>query len=81
MDRYKVKVHRKRLIVISAEIRRRFNIGVGSHLELIVDNDKIYLVVPKDLRSAFGVDDEKALEVAKLNNSTRREEIKKEIRS
>ncbi|MCS7365464.1 MAG: AbrB/MazE/SpoVT family DNA-binding domain-containing protein, partial [archaeon GB-1867-035] len=50
MDRYKVKVHRKGLIVIPAEIRRRFGICEGSHLELIVEGNEIRLIVPKTLK-------------------------------
>ena len=81
MDRYRVKVHRKGLIVIPAEIRKRFGISEGSHLELIVEGDEIRLIIPKSLKDAFGVDGERALEVVKLIHAFRRMEIEKEIRS
>ena len=81
MNRYRVKVHRKGLIVIPAEIRKRFGISEGSHLELIVEGDEIRLIIPKSLKDAFGVDGERALEVVKLIHASRRMEIEKEIRS
>jgi len=79
MERYRVKVHKKGLIVIPAEVRRRFGIYENSYLELVVDDDGIRLVVPKDLRDAFGMDGDKALEVIKLIHESRRREIGKEI--
>ncbi|RLE70827.1 MAG: AbrB family transcriptional regulator, partial [Thermoprotei archaeon] len=39
MERYRVKVHKKGLIVIHAEIRRRFGIVEGSYLELVVEGE------------------------------------------
>jgi len=81
VERYRVKVHRKGLIVIPAEIRRRFGICEGSYLELVVEGDSIRLIVPRDLRSAFGIDGEKAVEVARLIGVSRRVEVEKEIRS
>ncbi|RLF07998.1 MAG: AbrB family transcriptional regulator [Thermoprotei archaeon] len=79
MERYRVKVHKKGLIVIPAEVRRRFGIYENSYLELVVDDNGIRLVVPKDLRDAFGMDGDKALEVIKLIHESRRREIGKEI--
>jgi len=79
MDRYRVKVHRKGLIVIPAEIRRRLGIFEGSHLELVVEGDEIRLIVPKSLRDAFGIDGEKAIEVVELINASRRMEVEKEV--
>ncbi len=79
--RYRVKVHKKGLIVIPAEVRRRFNIFEGSYLELVVDDEGIRLAVPKSLRDAFGVDGDKALEVARLIEAARRAEVEEEIRS
>ncbi len=81
MERYRVKVHRKGLIVIPAEIRRRFGIVEGSYIELIVEGDSIRLMVPKSLKDAFGVDGERALEVARLISTSRRLEIEEEVRS
>ena len=80
-ERYRVKVHKKGLIVIPANVRRKFGIHEGSYLELIVEDDSIRLIIPKSLRGAFGVDGKKAIEVIKLINASRRDEIEKEIRS
>ncbi len=81
VERYKVKVHRKGLVVIPADIRRKFGIYENSYIYFIVDEDGIRLVVPRDLRSAFGVDGEKALEVVKLIHESRRMEVEGEIHS
>ena len=80
-NRYRIKVHRKGLIVIPAEVRRKLGIYEGSYLELIVEDNSIRLLVPKSLRDAFGVDGEKAVEVARLINASRRAEVEKEVRS
>lgn len=75
-------MHRKGVIVIPAEVRRRFGIVEGSHLELVVDDDGIRLIVPRSLEEAFGVDGEKALEVARLIAESRRAEVEeKTVRS
>ncbi len=81
MEKYRVKVHRKGIIVIQASIRRRLGIHEGSHLELVVDNDNLQLIIPKSLRDLFGSDGEKAIEVARLISSSRRAEVEKEISS
>jgi len=80
VERYRVKVHRKGLIVIPAEVRRRLGIREGSQLEMIVGEGEIRLLVPHSLRDAFGVDGDRAVEVARLINSSRKEELEKEIR-
>ena len=75
-------MHRKGVIVIPAEVRRRFGIVEGSHLELVVDDDGIRLIVPRSLEEAFGVDGEKALEVVRLIAESRRAEVEeKTVRS
>ena len=81
MERYRVRVRRKGLIVIPAEVRRRFGIHEGSYLELVVEGDSMRLVVPKSLRDAFGVDGERAVEVARLVSASRRAEVEEEISS
>ncbi|RLE91077.1 MAG: AbrB family transcriptional regulator [Thermoprotei archaeon] len=81
MERYRVKVHRKGLVVIPVEIRRKLGISEGSYVEFIVEGDTVKLVVPKSLKDAFGVDGEKALEVVKLISVSRRKEVEEEIRS
>ena len=81
MERYRVKVHRKGLIVIPAEVRRRLGISEGSYLELVVEGNSIRLTVPRSLREAFGVDGEKAVEVARLISVLRRAEVEGEASS
>ena len=80
MEKYRVKVHKKGLIVIPAEVRRRLGISEGSYLELYIDDGTIRLVVPKSLKNVFGIDGEKALEVARLIAAARRAEVEKEVR-
>ena len=80
MEKYRVKVRKKGLIVIPAEVRRRLGISEGSYLELYVDNGTIRLAIPKSLKNVFGIDGEKALEVAHLITAARRDEVEKEVR-
>jgi len=80
VERYRVKVHRKGLIVIPVEVRRRLGIVEGSYVELVVEGDTIRIIVPKTLRDTFGVDGEKALEVARLITASRRKEVSEEVR-
>ena len=80
MERYRVKVHKKGLIVIPARVRRKLGISEGSHLEIIVEDNVMRIVVPKSLKDAFAVDGERALEVVRLITASRREEIEEEIR-
>lgn len=78
--RYRVKVHRKGLIVIPAEVRRMLGIQEGSYIELIVEGGEVKLIAPKSLLDAFGADGEKAVDVARLILAERRAEIEEEIR-
>ncbi len=78
--RFRVKVHKKGMIVIPAEVRRILGIKEGSYLDLYIEDNSIRIVVPKDLEEAFGIDGERAIEVAKLINLSRRAEIE-ELRS
>jgi len=80
-ERYIVKVNRKGLIVIPAEVRRKLVIKPGSRLHLYVEGDSIRIVVPQDLKSLFGVDGEKAIEVTRLILEERKRERESEIRA
>ncbi|RLF17800.1 MAG: AbrB family transcriptional regulator [Thermoprotei archaeon] len=80
MERYRVKVHKKGLIVIPANVRKRFGIHEGTYLELVVEDNSIRLIVPRSLKDAFGVDGKRAMEVVKLIHASRRVEVEKEIR-
>jgi AbrB family looped-hinge helix DNA binding protein len=66
VEKYTVKVYGKGLIIIPAEVRKKLGIKPGSRLQLYVEGDSICIIVPQDLKSLFGVDGEKALEVTKL---------------
>ena len=79
--RYRVKVYRKGLVVIPAEVRRRLGIYEDMILELKVENNSTVLTLPKTLKDAFGVNGDKALKVAKLIIESRKKEVEKEIRS
>jgi AbrB family looped-hinge helix DNA binding protein len=79
--RYLVKVRKKGLIVIPSEVRKRLGITPGIKLELLVEGDSLRLLVPRDLRSFFGIDGEKALEAAKLILEERRREREQEVRA
>ena len=81
MDRYRVKIRKKGLIVIPSEVRRKLDIQENSFLELVIDDNTIRLIVPKSLRDAFGVNGGRALEVAKLISASRRAEVEEEARS
>jgi AbrB family looped-hinge helix DNA binding protein len=80
-EKYTVKVHKKGLIVIPAEVRKKLGITPGSKLQLYVEGDSIRIVVPQDLRSLFGVDGERALEVTRLILEERKRERDSEIRA
>jgi len=81
VEKYTVKVYGKGLIIIPAEVRRKLGIKPGSGLQLYVEGDSIRIVVPQDLKSLFGVDDEKALEVTRLILEERKRERESEIRA
>ncbi|MCD6096249.1 MAG: AbrB/MazE/SpoVT family DNA-binding domain-containing protein [Thermoprotei archaeon] len=80
MERYRVKVHKKGLIVIPANVRKRFGIHEGTYLELVVEDNSIRLIIPRSLKDAFGVDGKRAMEVVRLIHASRRVEVEKEIR-
>ena len=79
--KYRVKVYRKGLVVIPAEVRRKLGVYEGMFLELRVEGNSIVLTPPKTLKDAFGVDGDEALKVAKLIVESRKKEVEKEIRS
>ena len=73
-----VKVHRKGVIVIPAEVRRRLNITENSYLELEVEGDKIILKKTMTLLDAFGVDKDLGDLPLRELERLRREEVEKE---
>jgi AbrB family looped-hinge helix DNA binding protein len=81
MERFRVEVHHKGLIVIPASVRKCFGILEGSYVEMVVEGDTIRIIVPGSLRDYFGVDGEKAVRVAELISESRRREAEEEASS
>jgi AbrB family looped-hinge helix DNA binding protein len=81
MERYRAKVYKKGIIVIPKEVREKLGIKEGDVIELVVDIDKITLNKPVTLLDLFGIDGDKATEVAKEIVKERRKEVEREIRS
>ena len=73
-----VKVHKKGIIVIPAEVRRRLNINEGSVIELEVEGDKIILKRKLTLLDAYGIDKEMGDSAVKELEKLRKEEVEKE---
>ena len=73
-----VKVHKKGIIVIPAEVRRRLNIKEGSVIELEVEGDKIILRRKLTLLDAYGIDKEMGDSAVKELEKLRKEEVEKE---
>ena len=73
-----VKVHKKGIIVIPAEIRRKLNVKEGSVLELEVEGDKIILKRKMTLLDAFGIDKEMGYSAVKELEKLRKGEVEKE---
>ncbi|BCU68843.1 AbrB/MazE/SpoVT family DNA-binding domain-containing protein [Stygiolobus caldivivus] len=73
-----VKVHKKGIIVIPAEVRRRLDVKEGSVLELEVEGDKIILKRKTSLLDAFGIDEDMGGSAVKELEELRKEEIEKE---
>jgi AbrB family looped-hinge helix DNA binding protein len=77
-DLVEVKVHRKGIIVIPAEVRRRLNIKEGSVMELEVEGDKIVLKRKMTLSDMYGADKEMGDSALKELEKLRKEEVEKE---
>ena len=73
-----VKVHRKGIIVIPAEVRRRLNVKEGSVMELEVEGDKIVLKRKMTLLDMYGADKELGDSAVKELEKLRKEEVEKE---
>jgi len=52
---YVVKVHRKGLIVLPAELRRRYGIKEGSEVILIDEVDRVVLIPRQGLEELYGM--------------------------
>ncbi|MFP3234134.1 MAG: AbrB/MazE/SpoVT family DNA-binding domain-containing protein [Sulfolobaceae archaeon] len=73
-----VKVHKKGIVVIPAEVRRRLNIKEGSIIELEVEGDKIILKRKLTLLDAYGIDKEMGDSAVKELEKLRKREVEKE---
>jgi AbrB family looped-hinge helix DNA binding protein len=77
-DLVEVKVHRKGIIVIPAEVRRRLNIKEGSVMELEVEGDKIVLKRKMTLLDMYGADKEMGDSALKELERLRKEGVERE---
>jgi AbrB family looped-hinge helix DNA binding protein len=73
-----VKVHKKGIIVIPTEVRKRLNIKEGSVIELEVEGDKIILKRKLTLLDAYGIDKEMGDSAVKELEKLRKREVEKE---
>lgn len=80
MERYRVKVYKKGIIVIPKEIRETIGIKEGDIVELIVNEGKVSIEKPETLLDLFGIDGNRAVEVAKAIVEERRKEVEREVR-
>jgi looped-hinge helix DNA binding domain, AbrB family len=73
-----VKVHKKGIIVIPTEVRKRLNIKEGSVIELEVEGDKIILKRKLTLLDAYGIDKEMGDSAVKELEKLRKGGVEKE---
>jgi AbrB family looped-hinge helix DNA binding protein len=73
-----VKVHKKGIIVIPAEVRKKLNIKEGSVIELEVEGDKIILKRKMTLLDGYGIDKDMGDLALKELEKLRKEEVEKE---
>ena len=71
-------MHKKGVIVIPAEVRKKLNIKEGSVLELEVEGDRIVIKKTMTLLDAFGVDRDLGDLALRELERLRREEVEKE---
>ena len=70
---YRLKVHKKGIIVLPKEVRERLNIKEGDEVNVIVDDEGIYIFPRMTMDRIFGSDKE-ALEALRLLEEERRRE-------
>lgn len=70
---YRLKVHKKGIIVLPKEIRERLNIKEGDEVDAIVDDEGIYIFPKTTVDKIFG-SDKGALVALKLLEVERRRE-------
>ena len=80
MERYRVKVYKKGIVVIPKEVREKLGIKEGDVLELVIEGDRASIEKPETLLDLFGVDGEDAVEIAKEVTKERRKEVEREVR-
>ena len=70
---YRLKVHKKGIIVLPKEVRERLNIKEGDEVDVIVDDEGIYIFPRMTMDRIFG-SDKGALEALRLLEEERRRE-------
>ncbi|MUN29800.1 AbrB/MazE/SpoVT family DNA-binding domain-containing protein [Sulfuracidifex metallicus] len=73
---YRLKVHKKGIIVIPKEIRDKFNIKEGDEVNVIVDDKGIYIFPMQTIEKYFG-SDKGAIDALKILEEERRKEREK----
>ena len=74
---YRLKVHKKGIIVLPKEVRERLNIKEGDEVNVIVDDEGIYIFPKESIEKYFGSDKD-ALEALKVLEEERRREREKD---
>ncbi|MCY0874621.1 MAG: AbrB/MazE/SpoVT family DNA-binding domain-containing protein [Acidianus infernus] len=70
---YKLKVHKKGIIVIPKEVRDKLNIKEGDELNVIVDGEGIFIFPQRNIEEYFGSDKD-AIKALKVLEEERRKE-------
>lgn len=70
---YKLKVHKKGIVVIPKEVREKLNIKEGDELNVIVDDVGIYIFPRKNIEEYFGSDKD-AMKALRILEEERRKE-------
>lgn len=70
---YKLKIHKKGIIVIPKEMRERLNLKEGDEVNAIVDDEGIYIFPRDSIEKYFGSDKD-AIKALKILKEERRKE-------
>ncbi|BAB66607.1 AbrB/MazE/SpoVT family DNA-binding domain-containing protein [Sulfurisphaera tokodaii] len=73
---YRLKVHKKGIIVIPKEVRDKLNIKEGDEVNVIVDDEGIYIFPKESIEKYFGSDKD-AIQALKILEEERRKEREK----
>ncbi|MUM65683.1 AbrB/MazE/SpoVT family DNA-binding domain-containing protein [Acidianus infernus] len=70
---YKLKVHKKGIIVIPKEVRDKLNIKEGDELNVVADGEGIFIFPQRNIEKYFGSDKD-AIKALKVLEEERRKE-------